>query len=111
MITSDHKRIDELTQTGLWEDKMLHDYLKQNVLEKPDSLAFKDQFNRQDLTSDKPLQLSWKDLDHASDNLALQLNKAGVGESDTIIVQLPNVVELALMYFACSKMGAIRFRQ
>ena len=107
MITSDQKRIRELTQKGLWENKMLHHYLEQNVAEQPCSLAYKDQFNRQDLTGDKPLQLTWKDLDNATNNLAWQLKKRGVTEGDSIIVQLPNVVELAVMYFACSKIGAI----
>ncbi len=51
--------------------------------------------------------LSWQQLDAASDNLANQLQAAGVKSDDIVVIQLPNIVEIVVLYFACSKMGVV----
>jgi len=107
MITSDSKRIESLTRAGAWGNKTIHQLLAQHVKTKPEALALKDQPNRADLTGDAPISLTWLELDRASDSLASQLSRRGVGEGVRVIVQLPNIVELAVAYYAFSKLGAV----
>lgn len=108
MITTDQARIDELTASGHWSaDITLHGLLSRHALEQPLRLAVKDQPNRLELTGDKPVLLNWSELDYASENLAVALEAAGVGPDDRVIVQLPNIAELLVVYYALSKLGAI----
>ncbi len=107
MITTDSGRIAALTAAGSWGGDTLHGLLARNAQSRPQGLAIKDQPNREQLTGDQPVQLSWAELDIASENLALRLQSEGVGEDDKVIVQLPNVAELLVVYYALSKLGAI----
>jgi acyl-CoA synthetase (AMP-forming)/AMP-acid ligase II len=107
MITTDSERIAALTAAGSWGTDTLHSLLAGHAKTRPQRLAVKDQPNRQQLTGDAPLELSWAELELASENLALQLQVEGVGEDDRVIVQLPNVAELVVVYYALSKLGAI----
>ena len=107
MRTSDNDRIAALNAAGSWGAVTLHGLLARHASEQPQHLAVKDQPNREELTGDAPRALSWAELDRASDDLALQLQSAGLGEDDRVIIQLPNVVELLVVYYTISKMGAI----
>jgi cyclohexanecarboxylate-CoA ligase len=107
MITSSRHRIDQLTSAGHWGNDTLHELLESHASQQPDKLALKDQPDRESLTGDQPLELSWHKTNTAATNLAIALRQAGIAEDDEVIVQLPNVVELALVYFALSKLGAI----
>ena len=71
------------------------------------ALAVEDQPNREQLTGDEPRNLTWQELDTASDNLAKQLQHLGLQEDDRVIIQLPNISELLVIYYAISKLGAI----
>ncbi len=107
MITTSPERIEALTAAGSWGFDTLHGLLARNARAHPARLAIKDQPNREQLTGDAPLSLSWGELANASENLALQLQSLGIGEDDRVIVQLPNVAELAVVYYALSKLGAV----
>lgn len=107
MITTKPERIDALTRAGKWGNETLHGLLALQATARPEALAVKDQPNRQELTGDFPQALSWLELTRASDNLALQLHQAGVREDALVIIQLPNIVELIVAYYALSKLGAI----
>lgn len=107
MITTGSERIAALTAAGGWGTDTLHGLLARHAGAQPDRLAVKDQPNREELTGDAPQSLSWAELHRASDNLARQLHDAGLGEDDRIIIQLPNIAELLVAYYALSKMGAI----
>lgn len=107
MITSSGQRIEALTSAGSWGVDTLHGLLASHAANRPNHLAVKDQPNREELTGDLPLALTWAELEHASEALAIQLQQLGVGVDDTLIVQLPNVVELLVTYYAASKIGAI----
>lgn len=107
MQRSPQARISELTDSGLWGDKTLCDYLRRQARERPRSLAAIDQFNRTELTGGVPLRLTFAELDNASDAMALDLIRGGVGYRDRIMVQMPNVVDLMVCYFAISKLGAV----
>jgi cyclohexanecarboxylate-CoA ligase len=107
MITTDQDRITALTAAGSWGTDTLHSLLKRHAETQPQRLAVKDQPNRESLTGEASRSLSWLELNHASDNLARSLQAAGLGEDDRIIIQLPNICELLVVYYAISKMGAI----
>jgi len=107
MITSSLQRIAAQTSTGGWGSDTLHGLLAGHAASRPGRLAARDQPNREELTGDPPLSLSWSELDLASESLALQLQALGIGADDRLIVQLPNVVELLVTYYALSKLGAI----
>jgi acyl-CoA synthetase (AMP-forming)/AMP-acid ligase II len=107
MHTSSQQRIDELTRAGFWGDQTLHGLLQRWARETPAALAVADQPNRDTLTGDAPRRLDFQQLDRASDQLALALLERGVGADDRLLVQLPNVSELVVCYYALSKLGAV----
>jgi non-ribosomal peptide synthetase component E (peptide arylation enzyme) len=107
MITSSAQRIADYRERGWWGDLTLHGMLRQHAQHNPDLLAVADQPNRQALTGDDPLRLSFSELNHASDNLAAQLLQAGIKSGEAILVQLPNIAELVMAYLAASKIGVI----
>ncbi len=107
MITSSSQRIQALTRTGGWGTDTLHGLLAEHAANRPGHLAARDQPNREELTGDPPLALSWAELDRASEALAIQLQGLGLGADDRLVVQLPNIVELLVTYYAVSKLGAI----
>jgi 2,3-dihydroxybenzoate-AMP ligase len=52
-------------------------------------------------------RISYRELDAASERLALNLLELGFRPLDRVVVQLPNVAEFAVLYFALQKIGAI----
>jgi acyl-CoA synthetase (AMP-forming)/AMP-acid ligase II len=107
MQTTSQARIDELTAQGLWGEDTLHSLLRACAARTPDALAVADQPNREELTGSPPLRLSFAQLDAASDALAADLLARGIGRDSRIMVQLPNIVDLVVTYYACSKLGAV----
>lgn len=107
VITADQQRIDALTGKGHWGSNTLHGLLSRNATTRPHDPAIRDQPNREELTGHPPLQLSWLELEWASENLAVALSAMGIGEDDRVIVQLPNIADLVVVYYALSKLGAI----
>lgn len=107
MITSSPQRIEEFTRQGWWGDTTVHQLLFQRADEHPQLLAVADQPNRASFTDGSPQRLNYADLRHASVNLAAQLLQRGIGQGDVLVVQLPNVAELVVCYFAASIIGAV----
>ena len=107
MHTTPQARIDELTARGDWGNDTLHDLLAQQVARNPQRLAVADQPNRAALTGDPPRRLSFQELDQASDALAANLLDFGIATGSKVMVQLPNISELVVCYFALSKLGAV----
>jgi len=107
MKTSSQVRISQLTEAGLWGSQTLHELLFEHARTKPDALAVKDQPDREALTGDEPKTLSWAELAQTSVSLAAQLREHGVLPGQTLLVQLPNVVELLVVYYAASQLGVV----
>ena len=107
MKTSSPQRIKDYTEREWWGQETLHSLLQTQAKVNPDLIAVADQPNREELTGDLPYRLSFQDLDFSSTTLACQLLDNQIKSGDTIIVQLPNIVELVVCYMACSKIGAI----
>ena len=50
---------------------------------------------------------TYRDIDQASERLALNLLALGLKPLDRVVVQLPNVAEFVILYFALQKIGVI----
>ncbi|MHA1430476.1 MAG: class I adenylate-forming enzyme family protein [Candidatus Freyarchaeota archaeon] len=107
MILDPKERIEEYTKKGWYGNKTLIDYFEENVARSPDSEALVDAPNREQLDGEKPKRLTWSQLGKAVDRLALHMLEMGVKKDDIVMVQLPNVVELAISYLAIGRIGAI----
>src|SRR5262245_27750094 len=56
---------------------------------------------------DRDRSYTYRDIDRMSERLALNLLALGLKPLDRVVVQLPNVAEFVILYFALQKIGAI----
>jgi 2,3-dihydroxybenzoate-AMP ligase len=56
---------------------------------------------------DRTRSITYAELDRLSDNLALNFLELGLQPLDRVVVQLPNVAEFVVLYFALQKIGSI----
>ncbi len=84
-------------ERGYWEDRTIADQFAERFKRFADHVA----------VIDRDEQITYAQLDERSTRLALNLLDAGLRPLDRIVVQLPNVVEFAYLYFALQKIGAI----
>jgi 2,3-dihydroxybenzoate-AMP ligase len=82
---------------GYWADKSLAEEL---------AVAF-GRFADRVAVIDRDPRYTYRDLDAASDRLALNLLALGLRPLDRVVVQLPNVAEFVVLYLALQKLGAI----
>jgi len=52
-------------------------------------------------------QLTYRQLDRASDRVAANLAEAGIGAGDAVALQLPNIPQFLISYFGILKAGAV----
>ena len=107
MIPVSREKIKEFTDRGYWGQKTLLDILYKTASDHPEREALVDPYNRPALTGNDPKRLSYKELVQAIDRIAVAFLDAGIQKDDIILVQLPNIVETALTYFAAARIGAI----
>ncbi|MGF2254718.1 (2,3-dihydroxybenzoyl)adenylate synthase [Yersinia ruckeri] len=82
-------------QKGYWIDLPLTDVLARQCQLRPQAIA----------VICRERQFSYHEMNCASDRLAGRLTRLGLRCGDTALVQLPNVAEFYLVYFALLKMG------
>lgn len=99
-----HKRYRKL---GWWDDRTFHVVVDAAAKGAPDREAVIDPPDCEALVGRTQSRLSYAGLVNASNNLAAQLSKAGIGHGDSVLVQLPNTAELPVVYLALSRLGAI----
>jgi len=107
MILASKESIREWTEKGAWGKKTLIDYFKEHVNKLPDALCLVDPPNKEALVGLKPERLTYRELDRAVDATAEALIAKGIKKDDIIIVQLPNCWELAMLYLAITRAGAL----
>lgn len=107
MIITSREKIDRYQQQGLWDGRRLHDLLYQTATQKPDEIALVDPANKRDLTGSEPLHLTYRQVTQQIDRLATVLLQQGISKDDILLVQMPNIVELVLVYMAASRLGAV----
>ncbi len=82
---------------GYWEDRSLRDTFDE---------AFKRYAGRVAII-DGECSATYAEVDERATRLALNLLDEGLRPRDRVVVQLPNVVEFAYLYFALQKIGCI----
>ncbi len=107
MQTSSVERIEALTSKGLWTGETLCGCLSIQARERPEQLAVVDQPDRAEWSDGVARRLTFRQLEHSSDAMLLDLLDRGVRHGDRVMIQSPNVVELVVLYFALSKLGAV----
>jgi len=107
MLTTPLERIRSYTEKGLWENITLQNLFSSIVAAEGDRLAIIDPSNRSTLVHGEPMRLTYNEIDQAADKIGSWLYSQGLRQGDTILMQLPNTVEIVLMYFACAKLGLV----
>ena len=82
---------------GYWEDRTLRDTFNARFARYADRVAIIDGEN----------SVTYAEVDERATRLALSLLDEGLKPLDRVVVQLPNVVEFAYLYFALQKLGCI----
>jgi len=113
MILDSQERIKEYTkgkdgwESGWWGEVTINDLIKRNAEKYPDREALVDPENKPDLVGLQPKRYVWGEIDRIIDRLALSFVDLGIKPDDIVMAQLPNISELALIYPALSRIGAI----
>jgi 2,3-dihydroxybenzoate-AMP ligase len=82
---------------GYWEDRSLADTFADVFAKYADRVAI----------IDRDQHVTYSQLDERATRLALNLLDEGLQPLDRVVMQLPNVVEFAYLYFALQKIGCI----
>jgi len=107
MILTEQNRIDTFTDQGWWGKDTLYSLFQDSLIACKDQEALVDPENRNDITGDDPKRLSFKEIDKIVERYACIFFEHGLRKDDIVIIQLPNVVELPIVYLALSKLGII----
>jgi len=107
MRTTPTERIEDLTRRGWWGEQTLDDLFRAAVKSSPEHVALVDQFNRSDFTDGEAQRFTFAELRNVAENLAARFYETGLRPDDIVVVQLPNIVELAVLYLALGKLGVV----
>lgn len=107
MILASEQMIKEWTEKGAWIEKTLIDYFKEHVAAQPNKTCLVDPPNKKDLIGLEAERLTYQELDRAVDATAEALLNRGITKDDIIMVQMPNCWELAMLYLAIARAGAL----
>ena len=107
MILTKKNRIQTFTEKGWWGKDTLYSLFQDALTSCKDQEALVDPENREDITGDAPKRLSFDDIDKTVERYATIFFEQGLRKDDIAIIQLPNIVELPMVYLALSKLGII----
>lgn len=107
MILSSMDTIKHYTDLGVYTQETLYDHFLRNAATEPNRICVVDPPNRKELNGIEPERLTYTEFARAVDAVAEGFVNLGVKKDDIIMVQLPNTWELAMLYFAVSRSGAI----
>lgn len=107
MILHSEALIREYTSKGYWGTRTLLDKFRENCERHPSRVAVEDPPDRRELLGSEPRTLTYGELGRAVDAVATALVRMGLRKDDIVVVQLPNVWELAMLYLAVARAGGI----
>ncbi|MCP4301005.1 MAG: acyl--CoA ligase, partial [Gammaproteobacteria bacterium] len=107
MRTTPDERIKDLTERGWWGETTLDSLFREAVARSPEHVALVDQFNRSAWCDGEAQRVTYAELANIADNLAAAFYDYGLRQDDIVVVQLPNIAELAALYLALGKLGVI----
>jgi acyl-CoA synthetase (AMP-forming)/AMP-acid ligase II len=82
---------------GLWREDTFYTLLAKHAKERPDAFALRD----------RTWRLNWSGLLTAVDEWAADLHAAGLKRGERVAVWLPNRIEAAIVFLACSRQGYV----
>jgi non-ribosomal peptide synthetase component E (peptide arylation enzyme) len=101
------EQIETYVSGGAWGETTLLDQFSETVESVPERTAVIDPPNKPDLVGLEPERPTYAELSDAVDAVATALRERGIRKDDMIVVQLPNTWELAALYLAVARAGAI----
>ena len=107
MQTTPGHLVEEYTAKGWWGEDTLTSLFLKAVAEHPSRIALVDPPNRPDLVGGQVVRVDYQTLNDRVESLAGALHANGVGKDDIVVVQLPNIAELAMAYLALARLGAV----
>tara|TARA_B100000470_G_C19789668_1_gene391555 strand:- start:514 stop:2199 length:1686 start_codon:yes stop_codon:yes gene_type:complete len=107
MILTDKNRIQDFTSRGWWGNDTLYSLFADAYEECKDQEGLVDPDNRKDITGDLPKRLNYSDIYEIVERYASIFYEQGLRKDDIVIIQLPNIVELPIIYLSLSKLGII----
>ncbi len=99
----DQARIDEMSGSGFWPDRLLIDDLADGLARHPDKLLITDNNS----VTGRQTSFSYRQFDRITRRIALGLVELGVGKGDVVACQLPNWWQIEAMIVASCRIGAI----
>ena len=105
MILTPKNRIKEYTDNGWWNSDTLYTLFLDACEEAGNKEALLDPPNRNEFTIGDPRRLTFNDVKKEVDRFSSKFFDLGFRKDDKVILQLPNIVELAILYIALSKIG------
>ena len=82
-------------EQGLWKDETFYGLLARHAAAKPQAIALEDGSRR----------LTWEELQHWVDGVALELQTYGLVGGDRVAIWMSNKVEAIVAFLACSREG------
>ena len=107
MRTSPSTTIEHYQRLGWWGKATLRSLFDEALVNFNDREALLDPPNRQALVGGEPNRLSYAQIDALTDKLGCLLYASGLRQGDKLLLQMPNVVEIVLVYLAASRLGLI----
>jgi acyl-CoA synthetase len=101
------ERIAHYVEQGSWTTDTVQQLFADRVAEYGDQLAAVDAPNKSELVDLDGQRASWNSIAAQVEQLAAVLLANGIGEGDVLAVQLPNIVELIVVYMAAWRVRAI----
>ncbi|TMS58280.1 acyl--CoA ligase [Imbroritus primus] len=83
--------------SGIWQQETLYTLARRHARERPSACALRDATTR----------LSWSEVVDWADSVAETLHRKGLKPGDRVGVWLPNVVQTAIVFLACSRNGYV----
>lgn len=96
-------RKEKMLQQGYWLNTTILESLNQAVHQNPDKVALVSYKTEEQ--SEK--SLTYREILHTAQKIALGLKNLGVQKQDIVSCQLPNWWEFTLLYIACRRIGAV----
>ena len=107
MILTNENRIKDFKNRGWWGEDTLYSLFEEALLQCENQEALIDPENRPIITGDSAKRLTFKEIHEIVERYASIFYEQGLKKDDIVIIQLPNVVELPIIYLALSKLGII----
>lgn len=107
MRTTTLERSKDYTKRGWWENYTLQELFSDVIRESDNRLALVDPSNRGAFVEGQPLRMTFGEIEAAVDKVGSWLFDEGLRQGDIVLVQMPNTVEIVVMYLAAARLGLI----